>query len=161
MFAYLGIIFPVLIFIDYSVFEQSVRNENVVEKYYKLRDNLNSIEYHIYTNSYHLLSDQIFFEQINKNDNIKIFRTKIFKTVTNVTIRKDFAVYKCNPTNIYNWPIFIIGLTFICSTITLFLVYFFNKKRDAVKNDTIINFGIFNAIICLITIFSALFQIFD
>lgn len=161
MFAFLGIIFPVLLIIDCRFLEEQTNDEIVTDKYYKLRDNLNSIEYFIFTDSYRFLCDDVFFEHINKDDNIKIIRTQIFKTVTSVTYRKDFKVYKCNPTNIYKWPIFIVALTFICSIVTLIILCKWRKKREYIQSDSAINFGIFNALLCLITIFAAIFQIFD
>jgi len=161
MFALLGIIFPILILIDYSFLERKSNQETTREKYYKLRDNLNAIEYFIFTDSFHFLSDQVFFEHINKDDDIMIYRTKIFNTVTDVSFRKDFKVYKCRPTNIYHWPIFIVGITFICSLLTILKTHKWIKKQDFAKNDSVINLGIFNAIICLFTIFFTIFQVFD
>ena len=161
MFAFLGIIFPVLICVDCFFLERNINDEKVKDKYYKLRDNLNHIEYFIVTDSYHFLSDDVFFEQINKEDDVKISRTQIFKTVTNVSFKKNRDVYNCIPSNIYGWPIFFVGLTFICSFITLIKTCKWFKKRDHAKNDSVINFGIFNAILCLITIFAAIFQVFD
>ena len=161
MFAFLGIIFPVLIFTDCFFLEIKSNDERVIDKYYKLRDNLNHIEYFIVTDSYHFLSDDVFFEQINKDDDVKISRTHIFKSVTYVSFTKGCDVYNCIPSNIYGWPIFFVGLTFICSFISLIKINKWLKKSDFIKNDSVINFGIFNAIICLITIFAALFQVFD
>jgi len=161
MFAFLGIIFPVLIVIDGRFLERQTNEDIVRDKYYKMIDNLNHIEYFIFTDSYHFISDYVFFEHINKNDAIKISRTQIFKTVTNVSFVKNREVYMCIPSSIYGWPIFLVGLTFICSFISFIQIYRWFKKRDFIKNDSLINLGIFNAIICLFTIFTAIFQIFD
>jgi len=158
MFAFLGVIFPVLIVIDCRFLDQHADNEIVKDKYYKLRDNLNHIEYFIFTDNYHFLSDLVFYEHLNKGDGIKIFRTCIFRTVTDVTYRTGQADYKYKPTNIYNsWLIVVVGLTFICSLITIIITSMWIRKRDFSKNDPVITFGIINAIMCLITIFAALF----
>ena len=83
MFAFLGIIFPVLIVYDY-VSEKQKDDEILRDKYYKLMDNLNQIEYCFFTDTYQFYSDKTFFEHANKDDMITLFRTTIFKTVTNV-----------------------------------------------------------------------------
>jgi len=140
MFAFLGIIFPVLILIDYCFLDRISNDELVIDRYYKFTDNLNSIEYKIFTDSYHFRPDHVFYEHINKDDKIIISRTKIFKTVTNVSFKKNLKLYKCNPMSIYNWPIFIVGVTFICSLITIFKIRKWFKKHDFMKNNSVINF---------------------
>ena len=158
MFAFLGIIFPVLIGIDYFS-ETQTTDEIVRDKYYKLMDNLNHIEYCFFTDSYQFLSDKVFYDHTNKDDMVTLTRTRIFQTVTNVSHSTGKNVYNYKPYNLYGWPITFTFLTFILSIALLIMIWFWLNKRNHIKYETILNFGVLNSIICLITIIATLFHL--
>ena len=158
MFAFLGIIFPVLIVYDY-VSEKQKDNEILRDKYYKLMDNLNQIEYCFFTDTYQFYSDKTFFEHANKDDMITLFRTTIFKTVTNVSYSNNGSVYSYKPCSIYGWPIVVTFITFVCSVIMIILTSAWVRKTKNVKYERMLNLGILNSISCLVTIVATLFHL--
>jgi len=158
MFAFLGVIIPIVIGVDYFCDPQA-KEEKVVNKFYRVMDSMNQIEYHFFTGSYHFISDVIFYENTNIEDIITLIRTPIFKTVTYVTHRSDRAEYKCRPHSVYSWPIIVAGLTFVCSIIWIIKTWRWSRKREQIKYDSMINLGIINAILCAFTIVATLFNI--
>jgi len=158
MFAFLGIIFPVLICVDYFS-ETQTNDEIVVDRYYTFMENVNHIEYCFNTESYQFLSDKIFYDHTHKDDLVTLSRTPIFRTVTNVAHHTDNMVYNYKPYNLYGWPITFTFLTFFLSLALLIMIGFWLNKRTNIKYDTILNFGILNSIICTITIVATLCHI--
>ena len=156
MFALLGIILPVTIATDFYC-EKQKRDEMVTNKYFQVADNLNHIEYYINTDSYHFLSDNIFFEKTNINDRIVLHCTPIFHTVTYVTNQIERDVYTCKPNNIYGWPIILVGLTFVFSFCLVIWSLF--RKNENYQYNAMVNLGIINAILCLFTITATFFHI--
>jgi hypothetical protein len=158
MFAFLGIIFPVLICVDY--FSETQSDEEIIkDKYYKLMDNLNHIEYCFFTENYHFLSDKIFYDHTNKDDVVTLSRTPIFRTVTNVAHYANSTVCNFKPYNLYGWPVVFTFITFFLSIMLIVMTRFWINKRINIKYDTILNFGILNSIFCTITIVATLFHI--
>ena len=158
MFAFIGVILPVVIVVDYFN-ETQTKDEIVTNKYYQVMDNLNQIEYHFFTASYRFLSDNIFYENTNISDRIVFHHTPILKTVTSVTHRSGRTIYTCKPNNVYGWPIIIVGITFICSLIVIIRTWGLLRKNKNIKYDSKVNLGIINAVLCLITIVAAFSQI--
>ncbi len=158
MFAYMGAIIPIVIGIDYFLTPET-KKEVVIERYYQIMNQLNDIEYHFRTDSYHFLSDKIFFENTDENDEVTFYYTPIFKTITDVTHRVNQSVYVCKPNSIYGWPLIVVGLTFICSIIMIIKTWGWIKKRNHIKYDSVVNLGVLNAFLCAITIIAILFHI--
>lgn len=160
MFSFIGMILPVVICVDYFCASQT-KDEIVTNKYYQVMDNLNQIEYYFSTDSHRFLSDIIFYENTNIGNQIIFHRTPIFKTVTSVSHQSGRLVYMCKPTNIYGWPIIIVGLTFICSIFVLIKTSKKSKKTVYFEYDSKVNMGIINAILCLFTIIATFFHMLN
>ena len=158
MFAWLGVIIPVLIGIDYFYVPQT-KDEVVTNKYYRSWDSMFHVDYHIFTNSYHFLSDNVFYENTNIDDRITFYYTPIFKTVTFVSRKAGANVYVCKPSNIYGWPLIVAGMTLICSFIIVIKTWRWQKRRKKLKFDLVANLGVVNIFLCAITIVAILFRI--
>jgi len=150
MFAIIGVILPVVIGVDYFYAPQT-KEEQITYKYYQIMDNMNHIEYYFHAGPYRFLSDIIFYENTNVNDRVTFHYTPIFKKVTSVSSRNNRFVYTCRQQSIYDWPILIVGLTFICSIFVIIKTVLMKKTKDVVY-DSNVNFGIINTILCLFTI---------
>jgi len=151
MFALLGVILPIAIGVDYYCVSKT-KDEVITNKYQQPIDNMNQLEYYLYTDSYHFLSDIIFYENTKLSDRVTLHLTPIFKTVTSVTNRSDRAIYTCKPSNIYGWPLIIVGLMFICSVVFIIKTWGLSRKHEQIKYDAMINLGIINSILCSFTI---------
>jgi len=158
MFAIIGVILPVIIGIDYFYSPQT-KDAIVTNKYYQVMDNMNQIEYYLYTGSYRFLSDIIFYENTNVADPITFHYTPIFKTVTSVSRKNNQLVYTCKQQSIYSWPILVVGLTFICSIIVIIKISISKKNKEDIVYDSKVNLGIINAILCLFTIIATFFHV--
>ena len=158
MFAFLGVIFPVLIGVDYFCVPHT-KDEVVTNKFYHVMDNLSHIEYHFITNSYRFLSDIIFYENTDIDDRVTFYYTPIFNTVTDVLHHADRAVYICKPSSIYGWPLIVACLTFICSLIMIFKTWGWIRKREYLRYDSVVNLGVINMFLCIITIIAILFHV--
>ena len=154
MFAYMGVIIPVFVGIDYFTAPKT-KNEIVINKYYEVKNNLNQIEYHFFTESERFLSDIIFYENTDIDDQVTFYYTPIFNSITKVTS----GSYTCEPNNIYGWLLIVIGLTFICSAVVVIKTWGWIKKREHVKYDSVVNWGVINAFLCIFTILVSLFHI--
>ena len=154
MFAFIGLFFTILIVVDYYCVRHS-KDKSIINRYYKITDNLNHPEYHFFIDSYRFTSDVVFYENTNIGDNVNVQFTPIFKTITNVT----HGDYECNPNNLYGWPLIIIGLTFFCSSYVILKTWGWMKKRIYVKYDSVVNWGIINFILCIITLIFIFFHI--
>ena len=161
MFAFLGVIIPIVIGVDYFSAPQS-KYEIVTNKYSIIINEMNQIEYHFNTNSsYHFLSNIIFYENTNIQDRITLVCTPIFKTVTNVLNHSEREVYRCKPNSVYGWPLIIAGLTFICSIIYFIKAWGWIRKCKQIKYDSVINMGIINSLLCIFVIIAVFFQILN
>ena len=153
MFAFLGVIFPILICIDYFV-EPLEKEELVINKsIYQLTSDYYT--YYVYTDSYRFRSNLIFFENVSKGDIVTFQYSPIFSVLTNVMAYESDLVYICELGNVYGWLLVFAGATFILSAMALIKT---NNKRKNDKNDSLINIGIINALLCIIIIVSVLFQ---
>ena len=160
MFACLGIVIPVLIVVDYFNVPQT-KEEVVVNKFYQITNGQHQIKYHIYTDSYHFVSDATFYENTNIDAYATLVRTPIFKTVTSVISYVDRIEYKCNPHSIYGWPIIIAILTLIFSVILIIKTWSWIRKHKHIKYDKVINLGIINAMMCAFIIVAVFFRILN
>jgi len=151
MFAWLGLIIPILIGIDYFCAPQT-KDEVVTNKYYKSWDNMHHVEYHIYTDSYHFLSDKAFYDNTVIEGSVTFHYTPIFKSITFVLRNSGQDSYKCEPSNIYGWPIIVAVTTLICSIIVVVKTWGWSKKNKKLKFDAVANLGIVNIFLCAITI---------
>ena len=157
MFAIIGVILPIVIVADFFYAPQT-KDEIITNKYYQVMDNMNQIEYYLYTGSYRFLSDIIFYENTNISDHITFNYTPIFKTVTSVSRKNNQLVYTCKQQSIYGWPIIIVALTFICSLIVI-IKSILRKKPDDIEYDSKVNLGIINSIMCVFIILATFFHI--
>ena len=154
-FAILGVIFPILLGVDYFC-APLVKTETVINKYYKVIDNLDNIEYRFFTNTDDFLSDISFYNNTNIGDPVTYYISPIFKTVTLVS-HQD---YKCNPKNIYGLLLIIIGISFISSICIVCKTWGWKRKMELPgarnsfnsSNNFIVNWGIINAVLCLISL---------
>ena len=151
-FAFLGVIFPILLGVDYFC-APLIKTETVINKYYKVINNLEKIEYHFFTNSDNFLSDIYFFDHTNIGDPVTYYISPIFKTVTHVTA----VEYECKPKNIYGWLLIIIGISFIFSIYIVGITWGWRRKLElpGASNsftNSNVNLGIINAILCLLSL---------
>ena len=158
MFAFMGVIIPVLIGIDYFSVPK-VKNEMVTNKFYQVKNNLNQIEYHFFTDSEHFFSDIAFYENTDIDDQINFYYTPIFKSITKVTNPSVQGDYICEPYSIYGWLLIVVGMTFICSVVVVIKTWGWIKKREYVRYDSVVNWGVLNAFLCIFTILASLFHI--
>jgi hypothetical protein len=158
MFAFVGVILPISIGVDYF-YEPQTKDAIVVKKYYQVTDNLNQMQYYLFTDSYNFLCDAIFYENTNVNDPVTLNRTSIFKVVTNVSRRSDQMVYTCRQHSVYGWPIIVVGLTFICSVVLISKTCGLRKTCEYIKYDSTVNLGIINAIMCSFIIVATFFNV--
>ncbi len=160
MFAFLGVIVPGLIGVDYAL-KQKTKEDTVVNKFSKITGSINGVEYHLYTNKYHFISDVAFFDHINKGDRVTYYYTPIFKTITDASYTLGETVYSCKPVSIYGWPVIVAGLTLLCSTILLIGTRDARqnlKRHHSLKSDSMVNLGVVNAFLCLFVLVSILFH---
>ena len=158
MFAFLGLIISVLIGLDYFLMPK-INDEEITNRYLQVTENLNRPEYHFFTESCRFLANAAFYENTNINDKVIIYRTPIFNTITHVSHRTKYSVYICNTNNIYGWPIIVVSMTFICSLIVTIKTWGWMKKRVYVKYDSVVNLGVINSILCIITLIAVLFHL--
>ena len=156
MFAWLGFIVPISIVADYYATPQT-KDVIVTNKYSQVMNN--QVEYHFITDSYQFLANNVFYENTNIKDKIIFYRTPIFKTITSVSHKVGQNVYICKPDNIYGLPLIVAGVTFICSVIIIIKTLGWKRRREHVKYDSVINLGVVNAFLCVITIIAVLFRI--
>ena len=158
MFAFLGVIIPVLIGIDYFC-PPKTKDEMIIDKFYKTMDN-NYVEYHILTNTFHFLSDHAFFKNTNINDKVTLCHTPIFKHVTRSSYTSGTNIYVYEPDTIYWLPlIFLFCLTSILSVI--FFIKTWNWKRKNFyrrKYDSTVNLGVAIAFLSIFIIVAILFK---
>jgi len=158
MFAFLGVMIPFLIVVDYFC-TPLTKDEMVTNKYHILTNNLNQIEYRFYTDTYHFFSDVGFYENTNIKDQITLYYTPIFKSITYVSHKVGQSVYVCKPSNVYGWPLIVAGVTFICSIIILVKTWGRKRRHESIKGDLMVILGLINAFLCAITIVATLFNI--
>ena len=158
MFAFIGLIISILIGVDYFCMPVS-HDEIITNRYYQVTDNISRTEYHFFTATHRFLSDAIFYEYTNVGSEVIVYYTPIFNTIIEVSHRVDQSVYICKPNNIYGWLLIVVGLTFFCSLIVIIKTWGWIKKRIYVKYDSIVNIGIINSILCIITLVSLLLHI--
>ena len=156
MFAYMGIIIPALVGVDYFI-NLKTDNEIITNKY--IQQVYDEIEFHIVTEKFHFKSDINFYESIEIGDNICFYLTPIFRNVTNVTFRNGAHLLTYKMFNIYSWFLIIIIVTFVTSIIVVAKIWNWIKKREKIKYDSVINIGIINCFLCLITFIGVFFQI--
>jgi len=151
MFAFLGVIIPVIIGVDYFSTPQT-KIERVKNKYYQVTDQMSHGEYHIITDSYHFHYDLIFYENITIKDHLTFYLTPIFKIVSKISHRTDRQEYICKPQNIYGWPLIVVCLTFIFSIILIIKLWGWKKNHNRIKYDSLVNLGVINVFLCLFVI---------
>ena len=160
MFAFLGVIIPIVIGVDYFSPPQT-KDVIVTNKFSFVIDDLNHLEYHISTESYAFRTNVIFYENTKIQDHITLVCTPIFKTVTNVITHAKQSDYNCKPNGVYGWPLVIVCLTLMCSAIYMIKTWGWIRKRKQIKYDSIINLGIINSLLCIFIIIAAFFGIMN
>jgi len=155
MFAYLGVVFPVLIGVDYFI-DPLEENEAVANMYYK--QVYGKVVYHVYTDSYHFISDYNFYSNTAIGDIITFHYTPIFNSVTNVMREAGDVLYKCNINNIYSGLLVFVGLNFVISIFVAIKTWGLIRKQKRIKFDLAVNLGIFNALLSMMTLVTILFQ---
>ena len=125
MFAILGIIFPVLIGIDY--FSSPVeKKEAVTNKYYSPQTST-QIYYYLYTETIRFRSDYNLYEKVYIGDTITFVYTPIFKLYTDVFYGEGIYLYHSSIDTVYGWLLVVVATTFVLSSV--FLLKFLNRKK--------------------------------
>jgi len=156
MFAFLGVIIPTFIGVDFFCVPRT-KDEMITYKFYKLKDKYD-IEYHIFTNTLHFLSDNVFFENTNINDKITLYHTPIFKYVTYASCKIEATIYMYELGTIWRPLLFFVCLTILLSIIVIIKAWGWKRKPPRVKYDSVVNLGVINALLCAIIIVAVLFQ---
>ena len=156
MFAYLGIIFPILIGVDYYL-EPLKTDETVINKYHE-QSHYGNVIYRLYTDSHQFFPDNYLYTHTEKGDKITIHFTPIFSTVTFVSKEINSNVYMCNARSIYGVLIILVCLTFLFSIFLIIKTWGWIKKRKRIKFNIAVNVGIVNAFLCLMTLLAVLFH---
>lgn len=157
MFAFIGMILPLVIGVDFFLNAQT-KEEIITSRYYEVMDNLH-IEYYLHTDSYRFLSDVLFYENTKVADQVTFHRTPIFKAVTSVSHQSNKLVYTCKPTNIYGWPLIIVMVSFVFSVILIIKTWGLIRKHEIIKYNSMVNLGIINAILCIFMILAVFLHI--
>ena len=159
MFAFLGIIIPILASVDYFLPPETI-DEVVINKYYDPASiHTKYTEYQFITASYSFRSDITFYQNINIGDKVTYLFTPIFKTATNVIFNTRNIEYKCGFTNIYDWKFIIIVVTFLTSTFVVLKTRGWLRKKRNIKHNIITNIAIVNVFLCLMTLVAVLFHL--
>ena len=159
MFAIMGVIIPMLVIVDYyckrRIIEEPVIIKNIVAPMY------DNIEYHIFTDNHHIKTESEFYDNTNIGDIITFHFTAIFKLVTNVSSRKDGYTIIYTLSSIYGGVIVIVivVLTFVTSAVFLIKTWRQIKNREYIKSNFLINLGIINAFMCLMTLVAVIFHV--
>jgi hypothetical protein len=151
--AFLGIIIVLLVGIDYFL-DRDVQNDTVVLKYREVINN--EFAYNIVTETYSFKTTQEIYDKTSVTMSIDICKTRLLKSSTFVIIRIDNGAFlSWQVENIYLIPfVMIYILTLVLS------VMFILKTRNHRKisyNENVLNLGIINSILCIITLGLILF----
>ena len=154
VFAILGVITPIAIGADY-ILKQQTKSEVLNNKFYQMAGG-QQIKYNFYSDT-HQFSGNVadFYEHINIGDTLTYYYTPIFNTLTDVTYQSGLSMYVCQPTGIYGTMLIVPVLSLICSTILLLRTH----KKKYVKYEPIINLGVINAFLCILTLAFSLFHV--
>ena len=156
MFAFLGVIISVLVVVDYYT-NRLTRVETVTKKYYIPTHN--TVKYYIYTDKNQIQTENDFFENVNVGDKVSFQFTSIFNTDTNVTLKSSGLVRNYKLDSVYGWPLIIVASTFVTSLIVVIKTLGFRKGKREQKSNTVINIGVVNAFLCLMTLAVVLFNL--
>ncbi|MDR0714437.1 MAG: hypothetical protein LBF89_09310 [Bacteroidales bacterium] len=143
IFAFLGVICPVLIAVDYFI-ERNISSETVINKQQKTWYN-KATDYYLYLTDKTITVNRLAYEQIRMNDAVNLHHTVIFKTLTDITFRKGAEVYISRPFGIYRWPLCFAVLSFIFSAFLLLK----NTPASKVNRDILISAGLLNFFTCV------------
>lgn len=155
MFAFLGMIIPALIVADHFSTPKT-KEETITNKFYRVIGTSYG-EYHIFTNTFHFISDNTFFENTNINDRLELRYTPIFKHITSALCKKEAAVYVYEPDTVYWWlVIFFACLTIILSINFVIRTWNCNRKKACLKYDSMLNQGVIIAFLSISFIISIL-----
>jgi len=155
MFAYIGIIFPILIGVDYYIDPLKI-DEIVINKHHE--HVYGKIVYRVFTDSHHFSSDYYFYKHTEIGDIITFHSTPIFNTITSVTKRTDGAVYNCSIDSIYGMLLILVCLTLVISIIVIIKTWGWIKKQKRIIFNLTVNLGLVNAVLCMMTLLAILFH---
>ena len=153
MFSFLGVIFPILIGVDYFS-KPTEKEEKIINKLY-VPISPNQVHHYIYTETYRFRCDQTLYNKAYIGNNITFQQTPIFKVYTIVSYGSGSDVYSFYVSNVYGWALIIIVATFVLSAL---LLSQFLSKQQHIKQDLLINIGIINSLLCCIIVITVLFQ---
>jgi hypothetical protein len=151
IFAFLGVIFPVLIGVDYFL-TPTIKTEMLTNKKHKIWSN-RKIDYFFYFNERYIKVDGDIFEQIRVGSMLDLHHTPIFDTFVVMLCRDGEDVYASKPFNIYGWPRIITALTFFLSIFLLLK----NRPESKTEHDLLITAGVINTFLCVFMLAFLLF----
>jgi len=155
MFAFIGIIIPILVVVDYYMERLSI-DETVTNKYVVPMSS--SIKYYIYTDKQQILTKNDLYDNLNVGDRVSFKLTSIFNTVTNVSYTANNSIRNYKLDSVYGWPLIIVLATFVTSFIVVYKTWGLKRKRG-IKSNLTTNIGVVNAFLCLMTLVVVLFKL--
>jgi len=158
MFAFLGVIIPILVSVDYFLTPQA-KGEKVVNKFALAMEHAHKIEYYFLSDSRRFCTDAMFYENANVGDEIIFLCTPVFHIATIVTSRINGVVYECKLPSVYGWAFIFIGVTFLSSAFMIVKTWNWKRQKKYLKYDFMVNFGIINTVLCIVVLVAVLFDI--
>ena len=156
MFAFLGIIIPLLLGIDYCC-KQHSKNETVTYKYCVTFDN--TVFRRIYTDTFHdFFCDSDFYDNTNIGDKVTYSVTPIFSLYTNVSILTNSRVYICILSRVYIWLFILSFITVTLSIIVIIRTDESERNHKSTKFDYVVNIALINTLLCIIIIVAVLLR---
>jgi hypothetical protein len=139
--AFLGVIFPVLITVDYFL-PVKVKTEIILHKRHRAGF------YYILMREQSITVNQELFYHIVEGSPIDFCHTVIFKTLVRIIYQDGSDVYISKPLNIYGWPSITAVFTFLFSIFLLLK----NRPNPRIDQDVLVTVGVINAFLCIFTI---------
>ncbi|GHT22037.1 hypothetical protein FACS189430_03210 [Bacteroidia bacterium] len=143
IFAFLGVIFAVLIASDYLV-PRKIQTKTITEKKEQRWTN-GSSDYYLYTDDCYFTVNQLAYEHLPTGSAIHLNYTAIFHTLTEIEGSDGKATYVSQPFNIYSWTIGFVIVSFLLSVFLLLK----NTPSTNTNRDLLVSIGTLNFFTCL------------
>ncbi|MDR0815563.1 MAG: hypothetical protein LBN37_07430 [Bacteroidales bacterium] len=143
IFAFLGVIFAMLIAADYFA-PRNIQSKTITEKKEQRWTN-GQIDYYLYAGDSHFTVNQLAYEHLPKGSAINLNYTLIFNTLTEISGADGVDTYISHPFNIYGWTFGIVIVSFLLSGFLLLK----NTPSSGVNRDLLVSVGTFNLFTCL------------
>ncbi|MDR1666235.1 MAG: hypothetical protein LBS03_00865 [Bacteroidales bacterium] len=143
IFAFLGVIFPLLIATDYFL-ERQIDRETVADKRQQTWPN-GETDCYLLSNDRLIAVNPLAYKQLAVGDTFYLHHTVIFHTLAEISYSSGADVYLSRPFGIYRWPICFACLALVFSVFLLLK----NTPTSKVNRDVLISAGLLNFFACV------------